>query len=64
MATFRRAPLLPPVEEGLEPEEVPEGEVEVASRVVETGVATESVAFLQVTEEGTVALSERVRSAH
>ena len=38
--------------------------MEVASRVVETGVATESVAFLQVTEEGTVALSERVRSAH
>ena len=37
--------MLPPVEEGLEPEEVPEGEVEVASRVVETGVATESVAF-------------------
>ena len=51
-------------ESALEAEEVPEGEVEVASRVVETGVATESVAFLQVTEEGTVALSERVRSAH
>ena len=62
------ATALLPVEEGEEPDadEVPEleGDVAVAASEVDTGVATESVAFLQVTEEGTVALSERVRSAH
>ncbi len=68
MAAFPMALL--PVEEGEDPDadadEVPEleGEVAVGATEVETGVATESVAFLQVTLEGMVALSERVRSAH
>lgn len=62
------ATALLPVEEGEEPDadEVPEleGDVAVAASEVDTGVATESVAFLQETLEGMVALSERVRSAH
>ena len=64
MAAFATALL--PVEEGVEPDEVPEleGDVAVAASEVETGVATESVAFLQLTLDGMVALSERVRSAH
>lgn len=64
-AAFAIAPL--PVEEGVEPDEVPEPEGEVlvvAASEVEMGVATESVAFLHETLEGIVALSESVRSAH